>query len=163
MVSELEKRLHKIEKYAASFCGCQCDKDDCGAGDCWPCRMMRIAEMANPNDVAQPTAEVEPSCDVVEKAVDAFLKSARPNCVIEYHVNGTASIKGDFNIHEAIKVALQQKPKDVELVEALKKWIINASYETDADNECGIISVVPTSQLLNQIQLLQTLLQTKGK
>lgn len=43
----------------------------------------------------------------VAKAVDAFMKQARPNCAIEYHVNGTTSIKGDFNIHEAIQSAIK--------------------------------------------------------
>ena len=43
----LVEALESILKHTANYCGCVCNKGDCGAGDCWPCRMQRIGGTAD--------------------------------------------------------------------------------------------------------------------
>lgn len=50
-------RLQETAEYAGGFIGCRCDRDDCGPGDCWPCRMMKVCDLANPDDVTLPKRE----------------------------------------------------------------------------------------------------------
>ncbi len=43
-LEKVKEELDYIGAEASSYAGCRCDRDDCGAGDCWPCRMMRLSE-----------------------------------------------------------------------------------------------------------------------
>lgn len=46
LIKDLEGALELILNKAAEYRGCRCSTDDCGPGDCWPCRMMSICELA---------------------------------------------------------------------------------------------------------------------
>lgn len=52
-----KKQLDAIVEYAKDYIGCRCGMDDCEPGDCWPCRMMYIINLADPEHYAdlQPT------------------------------------------------------------------------------------------------------------
>lgn len=49
---ELLARLRSIEKFASYYAGCECSYgDEHYPGECWPCRMMTICNLANTDDV----------------------------------------------------------------------------------------------------------------
>jgi len=41
-LSDTVYRMNKAREYAGGLIGCRCSVDDCGPGDCWPCRMMTL-------------------------------------------------------------------------------------------------------------------------
>lgn len=45
-IRDMAGALNNISQEAANYIGCRCGVDDCEPGDCWPCRMVGIIDMA---------------------------------------------------------------------------------------------------------------------
>ena len=68
MTDSVKQALEDLTNEAMQYIGCICDRGDCEAGDCWPCRMMSIIDLVDDTRKA-----LTPQADNSE-ALEAFSK-----------------------------------------------------------------------------------------
>ncbi len=72
----LREALTNVRDFALQYIGCACDVGDCGPGDCWPCRMMDIADRCNEAltqpSASEPIAAMNANSEAVRSLVEAL-------------------------------------------------------------------------------------------
>lgn len=110
---EEHNELQQIRDEAASYAGCMCNKGDCEPGDCWPCRMMSIVDLAETALETRAQNDGGEALEIVNRHLEAIRKGQK-KCKGEQHC--IDDYQKDIDEWETIRQALSKPSVDVEQI-----------------------------------------------
>lgn len=110
-LQDIREALDKITAEAGQYAGCRCSIDDCAPGDCWPCRMISLAERGQSG-----LAKLD---GVIERLQSPELEKVISYAIMhkidryETHIQGTAKAEdaADIAAQAALDVILEREGK----------------------------------------------------